>query len=96
MKFNYIEEEVGGMTVVTIPETGGVFYGYSTEQVSKIAETLHPNYQSHNMSSTFYDIYFNYCLRKTLEGQPIPKEYKNLIDNTKENKTEQELLEDFN
>jgi hypothetical protein len=60
---------------VYIPETGGVFFGYTAEQVQAVADRLMPNYQSHNLSYTFSDAYFNHCLRKELltcsESQPI-------------------------
>ena len=75
MRFQYEQEEVGGVSVVTIPNTGGVFHGHSLEQVSKIAEGLYPNYQSNDLSNTFSDVYFNYCLRKLLSGQDIPNTY---------------------
>jgi hypothetical protein len=59
---------------VYIPETGGVFFGYTAEQVQTVADRLTPNYQSHNLSYTFSDQYFNHCLRKELskcsESQP--------------------------
>lgn len=75
MRFTYTTDIIGGQPVTTVEETAGVFSGYTTEQVSSIAEKLYPNYKSNNMSNVFSDIYFNYCLRKTLEGQPIPEEY---------------------
>jgi len=55
-----------------IEETAGIFVGYTAEQVAKVAETLQPNYQSHNFSNVFSDIYFNYCVRKLLQGEDIP------------------------
>lgn len=51
---------------VYIPETGGVFFDCTVEQVQAVADRLTPNYQSHNLSYTFSDQYFNYCLRKEL------------------------------
>lgn len=72
MRFTYTTEIIGGQPVTTIQETAGVFSGYTTEQVAAIAEDLYPNYQSHNMSNIFSDVYFNYCTRKLLEGEPIP------------------------
>lgn len=59
---------------VYIPETGGVFFDCTVEQVQAIVDRLTPNYQSHNMSYTFSDVYLNYCIRKELtkcsESQP--------------------------
>lgn len=75
MRFTYTTEIISNQPITFIQETAGVFSGYTTEQVAAVAENLYPNYQSHNMPNVFSDIYFNYCLRKTLEGQPIPKEY---------------------
>lgn len=72
MRFTYTTEVLGNQPVTTIQETAGVFSGYTTEQVSAIAENLYPNYQSHNMSNIFSDVYFNYCLRRLLSGQDIP------------------------
>jgi hypothetical protein len=75
MRFNYEQAEMGGVSVVSILETGGVFQGYSIEEVSAIAENLYPNYQSHNMSNVFSAIYFNFCVRRLLKGQAIPNTY---------------------
>jgi len=75
MRFTYTTDIIGGQPVTIIKETAGVFSGYTAEQVAVVAENLYPNYQSNNMSNIFSDIYFNYCLRKALEGESIPKEY---------------------
>lgn len=75
MRFTYKTEENNAVIYTTIEETAGVFIGYTAEQVAKVAETLQPNYQSHNLSSTFMDIYFNYCVRKVLQGESIPNTY---------------------
>jgi hypothetical protein len=72
MRFTYRTEENNAVVYTTIEETAGVFIGYTAEQVAKVAETLQPNYQSHNFSSVFSDIYFNYCVRKVLQGEDIP------------------------
>lgn len=53
-------------TTTYIEETGGLFPGYTVEQVKAVAETVKPNYQSHDMSGTFYHAYFNFCVRKEL------------------------------
>lgn len=71
MRFTYKTEKTDSVTYTTIKETAGVFVGYTTEQVARVAETLQPNYQSHNLSSIFSDIYFNYCVRKVLQGETI-------------------------
>lgn len=75
MRFTYRTEENNAVIYTTIEETAGVFIGYTAEQVAKVAETLQPNYQSHNLSATFIDIYFNYCVRKLLQGEDIPNTY---------------------
>lgn len=100
-RFTYEQELTNNeVTVVTIKETGGVFIGHTLEEVVRVAEDLYPNYQTHNMTLQFSDIYFNYCLRKTLEGQPIPKEYsknsfKNMycVNNIKQNINDSDLEE---
>jgi hypothetical protein len=53
-------------TTTYIEETGGFFPGYTVEQVKAVADKLTPNYQSHDMSSTFYHAYFNFSVRKEL------------------------------
>jgi hypothetical protein len=75
MKFTYTLESNDSITYTVIEETAGVFIDYTPEQVSKIAEDLYPNYQSHNFSNVFSDIYFNYCVRKLLNGETIPNTY---------------------
>lgn len=72
MKFTYITEKNDDVLYTVIEQTGGVFFGYTTEQVSVVAESLHPNYQSYNMSDVFSSIYFNYCVRKVLQGESVP------------------------
>lgn len=47
-------------------KTGGVFYDCTLEQVEVIVKGLTPNYQHSNLSYTFSDQYFNYCVRKEL------------------------------
>lgn len=80
MRFTYTTETTDGQLATTLKETVGFFPGYTTEQVAAIAENLYPNYQSNNLSNTFSDVYFNYCLRRLLDGQDIPNTYtpKNL------------------
>lgn len=80
MRFTYTTEVINDEPVTVLEETGGVFYGFTTDQVSFVAEKLYPNYQANNMSDIFSSIYFNYCLRKILNGQDIPNTYipKNL------------------
>jgi hypothetical protein len=80
MRFTYTTEAISGQSVTFLEDTGGVFHGYTAEQVSAIAENLYPNYQSNNMSNIFSSIYFNYCVRRLLNGQDIPNTYtpKNL------------------
>jgi len=51
---------------VYLPETGGVFFGCTAEEVRAAIEKITPNYQNHNMSYTFSDVYFNHCVRKEL------------------------------
>ncbi len=75
MRFTYTLESNDSVTYTVIEETAGVFVGYTPEQVAKVAETLQPNYQSHNFSNVFSDIYFNYCVRKVLQGEAIPNTY---------------------
>lgn len=75
MRFTYTTEIINSQYVTFIEETGGVFHDYTTEQVASIAENLYPNYQSNNMSNTFSDNYFNYCVRRLLNGQDIPNTY---------------------
>jgi hypothetical protein len=75
MKFTYTLESNDSITYTVIEETAGVFIGYTPEQVAKVAEDLCPNYQSHNFSNLFSDIYFNYCVRKLLKGESIPNTY---------------------
>ena len=58
-------EQVDSNTVY-IPETGGVFFGHTAEEVRAAAERTQPNYQSGNLSNVFSDQYFNFCLRKEL------------------------------
>lgn len=80
MRFTYTTEVINDKLVTFLEETGGVFYGFTTDQVALVAEKLYPNYQSNNMSDIFPSIYFNYCLRRILNGQDIPNTYipKNL------------------
>jgi len=75
MRFTYKTEENNTVVYTTIEETAGIFVGYTAEQVAKVAETLQPNYQSHNLSNVFSDIYFNYCVRKLLQGESVPNTY---------------------
>lgn len=75
MRFTYTTEQNDNVTYTVIEQTGGVFFGYTAEQVSAVAENLHPNYQSSNMSDVFSSIYFNYCVRKVLNGEAIPNTY---------------------
>lgn len=93
MRFTYTTDIIGGQPVTIIKETAGVFSGYTPEQVAIVAENLYPNYQSRNMSNVFSDIYFNYCLRKTLEGQPIPNEY--LSNNIRQTVNDSDLHEEI-
>ena len=80
MRFTYeTETNNNGTPFTTIKETAGMFAGYTVEQVSKVAENLYPNYQSYNMSNIFSDIYFNYCVRKALEGKEVSKDYSKEI-----------------
>lgn len=58
-------EQVDSNTVY-LPATGGVFFGCTAEEVEAAVAKVAPNYQSHNMSYTFSDVYFNYCVRKEL------------------------------
>lgn len=58
-------EQVDSNTVY-LPETGGVFFGCTAEEVRAAIEKVAPNYQSHNLSYTFSDVYFNHCVRKEL------------------------------
>lgn len=51
---------------VYLPETGGVFFGCTVEEVEAAIAKVAPNYQTHNLSYTFSDVYFNYCIRKEL------------------------------
>lgn len=53
-------------TTVYLPETGGFFFDCTVEEVEAAIARVKPNYQTHNMSYTFSDMYFNYCLRKEL------------------------------
>jgi hypothetical protein len=80
MRFTYTTETINGQPATSLKETVGFFSGYTTEQVAAIAESLYPNYQTNNMSNVFSDVYFNYCLRRLLDGQDIPNTYtpKNL------------------
>jgi hypothetical protein len=60
--------------LVEIVETGGLFFGYTVDQVRQAASQTQPNYQHNNLSYTFSDQYFNYSVRRTLlclELQPI-------------------------
>jgi hypothetical protein len=75
MRFTYKTETNDTITYTVIEETAGVFVGYTAEQVAKVAETLKPNYQSNNFSNVFSDIYFNYCVRKLLQGEEVPNTY---------------------
>lgn len=75
MRFTYVTETNDTIHYTVIKETAGVFVGYTAEEVAKVAEKLQPNYQSHNFSSTFSDIYFNYCVRKVLQGEEVPNTY---------------------
>lgn len=80
MRFTYTTETINGQPATSLKETVGFFSGYTAEQVAAIAENLYPNYQTNNMSNIFSDVYFNYCLRRLLDGQDIPNTYtpKNL------------------
>jgi hypothetical protein len=72
MKFTYKTEKNEDVLYTLIEQTGGLFYGYTAEQVAAVAENIQPNYQSHNMSEVFSSIYFNYCVRKVLQGESVP------------------------
>jgi hypothetical protein len=48
--------------LVEIVETGGLFFGYTVDQVRQAASQTQPNYQHGNLS----DQYFNYSVRRTL------------------------------
>lgn len=63
MKYTYVQHDEN---LVEILETGGLFFGYTLDEVQSIAEKLNPNYQSHNLSNTFANQFFNFTLRKAL------------------------------
>ena len=63
MKYTYVQHDEN---LVEILETGGLFFGYTVDEVQSIAENLAPNYQSHNLSNTFANQFFNFTLRKAL------------------------------
>lgn len=62
-RFTYVQHNEN---LVEILETGGLFFGYTIEEVQSIAERLNPNYQSVNLSNTFPNQFFNFTLRKAL------------------------------
>lgn len=68
-KFTYEPEydSHGDVIGTTIKETGGYFAGWKPDDLAEVAEKFTPNYQSHDMSNTFYTIFFNHTLRKELE-----------------------------
>ena len=59
----------GNLLGTTIKETSGYFAGYTPEQLSKLAESHFPNYQSFNLTETFWAVYFNHTLRKVLHNE---------------------------
>ena len=63
MQYTYIQHDDN---LVEIVETGGLFFGYTVDQVRQAAENTKPNYQHSNLSYTFSDQYFNYSVRKAL------------------------------
>lgn len=73
MRFTYeIECDRDGHPLGTrIIETGGYFAGRTIQEVLTIAEYLYPEHDpefKHNgMQKEFYDIHFNYCVRRRLE-----------------------------
>lgn len=62
-KYTYVQHDDN---TIEILETGGLFFGYTVDEVRSIAEDLVPNYQSHNLSDTFPNQFFNFTLRKAL------------------------------
>ena len=70
MEYTYVQHDDN---LVEIVETGGLFFGYTLDQVKQAAERTQPNYQHGNLSYTFSDQYFNFSVRRTLlclEQQP--------------------------
>jgi hypothetical protein len=63
MQYTYVQHDDN---LVEILETGGLFFGYTVDQVRQAAENTKPNYQQGNLSYTFSDQYFNYSVRKAL------------------------------
>ena len=63
MQYTYVQHDDN---LVEILETGGLFFGYTIDQVRQAAENTKPNYQHGNLSYTFSDQYFNYSVRKAL------------------------------
>jgi hypothetical protein len=59
----------GELIGTTIKETSGYFAGYTPEQLAKVAESHFPNYQSFNLTETFWAVYFNHTLRKALHNE---------------------------
>lgn len=59
----------GELCGTTIKETSGYFAGYTPEQLAKVAEQHFPNYQSFNLTETFWAVYFNHTLRKVLHNE---------------------------
>ena len=63
MQYTYIQHDDN---LVEIVQTGGLFFGYTIDQVRQAAETSQPNYQHHNLSYTFSNQFFNHTVRRAL------------------------------
>lgn len=61
----------GNLLGTRIVETGGYFAGRTVRELEAIAERLYPehdpDFRYNGMQQEFYDIHFNYCVRKRLE-----------------------------
>jgi hypothetical protein len=68
-RYTYVQHDDN---LVEIIETGGLFFGYTLDQVRDAAEKTYPNYQHGNLSYTFSDQFFNFSVRKALLCSMFP------------------------
>lgn len=73
-RFTYeeVDDGYGNFLGTQIIETGGYFANVTPEEVMAIAENLYPEFDPEfkrdGMQQEFYEIHFNYCLRRRLEA----------------------------